>query len=372
MNFVVQSICARLGLVTGRGLASTISRQYGRRWLSVVVVLLLVANVTNIAADLGAIAAAIALLVPVRAVYLVIPIGLAIALVEVVVPYPQFARILKLLTLVILAYVVAAFVARPDWGAALHGSLTPTFSFDRGWIATVVALLGTTISPYLFFWQTSEEVEEEVERGIVPARMSREAMLRLLRGANADVGFGMLVANVGFYFVVLTAAATLHASGLTHVQTAAQAAEALQPLAGSGAALLFALGLIGTGLLAVPVLAGSVAYASAELFGWPEGLGKTFRQAPQFYGVIALATAGGVAIVFRPLTEIQALFVAAVVNGVIAPVLLVFLLLAAGDRSVLGEFRSTRTMLVLGWLTAGAMALAALGLFATLGLSETP
>ena len=334
--------------------------------------LLLVANVTNIAADLGAIAAAIALLVPVRAVYLVIPIGLAIALVEVVVPYPQFARILKLLTLVILAYVVAAFVARPDWGAALHGSLTPTFSFDRGWIATVVALLGTTISPYLFFWQTSEEVEEEVERGIVPARMSREAMLRLLRGANADVGFGMLVANVGFYFVVLTAAATLHASGLTHVQTAAQAAEALQPLAGSGAALLFALGLIGTGLLAVPVLAGSVAYASAELFGWPEGLGKTFRQAPQFYGVIALATAGGVAIVFSPLTEIQALFVAAVVNGVIAPVLLVFLLLAAGDRSVLGEFRSTRTMLVLGWLTAGAMALAALGLFATLGLSETP
>ena len=197
-------------------------------------------------------------------------------------------------------------------------------------------------------------------------------MLRLLRGANADVGFGMLVANVGFYFVVLTAAATLHASGLTHVQTAAQAAEALQPLAGSGAALLFALGLIGTGLLAVPVLAGSVAYASAELFGWPEGIGKTFRQAPQFYGVIALATAGGVAIVFSPLTEIQALFVAAVVNGVIAPVLLVFLLLAAGDRSVLGEFRSTRTMLVLGWLTAGAMALAALGLFATLGLSETP
>lgn len=191
-------------------------------------------------------------------------------------------------------------------------------------------------------------------------------MRALLRGADLDVGLGMSVAHTVFFFVVLTAAATLHSSGVTSVHTAAEAAEALRPVAGSGATVLFALGIIGVGLLAVPVLAGSVAYASAELFGWPEGLGKTFRQAPQFYAVIALATAGGVAIVFSPISEIQALFVGAVVNGVIAPVLLVFLLLAAGDREVLGEYRSGRTMLALGWLTAATMGLAALGMFATM------
>ena len=366
MNFAVQSVCARMGVITGRGLASTIANRYGRRWLYVVVGLLLIANVTNIAADIGAIAAVIALLVPVRAVLLVIPIGLAIALVEVLVPYEQFARYLKLLTLVILAYVAGAFIARPDWGAALSGTFMPRLSLHRETVATVVAVLGTTISPYLFFWQTSQEVEEEEVHGIVPAASPRAQLRRLLHAADLDVGFGMVMANVGFYFVVLTAAATLHAGGQTDVHTAAQAAEALRPLAGNAATLLFALGIIGTGLLAVPVLAGSVAYASAELFAWPEGLSKTLQRAPQFYGVIALATVGGIVIVFSPLSEIQALFLAAVVNGMIAPVLLVFLMLSARDRRVLGDLRPGRLVVAFGWVTTLTMGLAAIALLLTL------
>lgn len=321
---------------------------------------------TNIAADLGAIAAAIALLVPIPAAWLVVPIGVGIAVTEVLVPYEQFARYLKLLTFVIFAYVIGAFVAHPDWSAAITGTFTPRLSWDRGTIMTVVAILGTTISPYLFFWQTSQEVEEEQVQGIVADNVPRTQLRRLLRAADLDVGLGMVMANIGFYFVVLTSAAKIYASGHTEGQTADHAAEALRPLAGDAAALLFAIGIIGTGLLAVAVLAGSVAYASAELFGWREGLNNTFQRAPQFYGVIALATLGGIAIVFSPISEIQALFVAAIVNGVVAPVLLVFLMISSRDQRVLGTFRPGVVLQILGWTTAITMGLAAIALFASL------
>lgn len=366
MNFAVQSICARIGVVTGRGLTANIARHYGRRWLRMVVLLLLVANVVNIGADIGAIAAAVALLTPVPAAALVIPIGLGIAAMEIVVPYPVFARYLKLLTFVVFAYVVGAFAARPDWGEALTGTFVPDLTFDRGTLGTLVAILGTTISPYLFFWQTSQETEEEQARGIAPGKLRPGQIRLLVRAADTDVGIGMLIANVAFYFVVLTSAAALYSTGHTDVQTAADAARALRPLAGDAASLLFALGIIGTGLLAVPVLAGSVAYASAELFDWPEGLSKTFPQAPQFYGVILLATLGGVGIVFSPISEIQALYVAAIVNGIIAPVLLVFLMVSAHDRRILGESRPPLITMVVGWGTAITMTLAAVALLVSL------
>lgn len=366
MNFAVQSICARIGVVTGRGLTANIARHYGRRWLQVVVLLLLVANVVNIGADIGAIAAAIALLTPLPAAAIVVPIGLGIAAMEVIVPYPVFARYLKLLTFVVFAYVIGAFAAQPDWGAALSGTFVPRVSFDRGTLGTLVAILGTTISPYLFFWQTSQETEEEQARGIAPGKLRPGQIRLLVRAADADVGIGMLIANIAFYFVVLTSAAALYSSGHTEVQTAADAARALRPLAGDAAALLFALGIIGTGLLAVPVLAGSVAYASAELFNWPEGLSKTLPQAPQFYGVILLATLGGVVIVFSPISEIQALYVAAIVNGVIAPLLLVFLMVSAHDRRILGDSRPPLATMVVGWVTAVTMLLAAVGLLVSL------
>ena len=236
-------------------------------------------------------------------------------------------------------------------------------TLDREVLAPIVALLGTTISPYLFFWQVSEEVEEDEAHGFRPPAIPAAQMKRLLQVAHFDVITGMFMANIGFYFVVLTAAAALHASGHTDVTTAAQAAEALRPLAGNFAALLFALGIIGTGLLAIPVLAGSAAYATAELFGWREGLSTTFRQAPQFYGVIAIATVLGIAMNFAGVGEIRALYVAAVVNGVIAPLLLVVIMVAASDREVLGEYVPGRLLLGLGWDTAGVMGVAALAMF---------
>ncbi len=362
MNYAVQSICARIGIVTGRGLAGVIARHFGRGWLYPIVLLLFVANVINIGADIGAIAAAIALLSPIPAIALVVPIGIGIALVEVVVPYPRFAGYLRLLTLIVFAYVAGAIAAGPDWGAALRATVVPRMSFDREAITSLVAILGTTISPYLFFWQTSEEVEEEQSHHIVIARLSPERIQALLRAVNLDVGAGMLLANGVFYFIVLTAAATLFTADGRDVQTAAQAAEALRPLAGDGAFILFAVGIIGTGLLAIPVLAGSVAYAAAELFSWPEGLSQRFRRAPQFYGVIALATLLGVALNFSGVSEIRALYLAAIVNGVISPVLLMFIMVTAGDRRVLGQHRPHRAVLIVGWGTTLVMSAAALAL----------
>lgn len=365
LNIAVQDICARIGVVTGNGLGAVIARRYGRKLLFPLVLLLLVANIVNIGADIRAIAAAIDLLTGVPALALVVPVGAAIALVEVVVPYPALARYLKLLTLVIFAYVAGAFFADPDWGAATRATVVPEFRIDAGVLAAIVAILGTTISPYLFFWQTSEEVEEEESRGVNPGQLGPGPMRSLLHAARLDVATGMIMANVGFYFVVLTAAAALHATGETHVTTAAEAAAALEPLAGSAASLLFAVGIIGTGLLAIPVLAGSSAYATAELFGWREGLSSTLRQAPQFYGVIALATVIGIGMSFAGVSEIRALYVAAIVNGVVAPVLLVVIMLAAHDREVLGEHRPGRVTLALGWVTTAVMALAALAMAVT-------
>lgn len=366
LNIAVQSICARLGIVTGRGLASIIARRYGRRVLAPVVFLLLVANVVNIGADIGAIAAAIDLLTGVPALTLAAPIGAAIALTEVLIPYVTFARYLKLMTLVIFAYVIGAFFANPDWAEAARSTVEPRIALDRASLATVVAILGTTISPYLFFWQASEEVEEDEAHGFRPPAVAAGQMRALLRACHVDVFFGMVLANVGFYFVVLTSAAALNASGQTDVTTAAEAADALRPLAGDAASLLFALGIVGTGLLAIPVLAGSAAYAAAELFGWREGLGNTFRQAPQFYAVIAIATVLGIGLNYAGVGEIRALYFAAIINGVTAPFLLVIILLAAGDRRVLGEFIPGRALLGLGWLTAALMAAAAIAMFVTL------
>jgi len=365
MNVAVQTLCARLGIVSGRGLAAVTAERFGRRALWPLVAMLLVANIVNIGADLGAIAAAVDLLTGIPAGWLVLPIGAGLALMEVVIPYPTLARVLKLLTLVIFAYVAGAFVSNPDWGAAAKATVVPRMTFDRDGITAIVAILGTTISPYLFFWQASEEVEEEERIGVSPATATRERLRGLVRASHWDVITGMAMANVGFYFVVLTSAATLGATGQHDIETAAEAAEALRPLAGSGATVLFAAGIIGTGLLAVPVLAGSAGYAVAELFGWREGLNESLRRAPQFYAVIALSTLLGIAISLSGLPEMRALYLAAIVNGVTAPIVLAFIMFAAHDRRVLGEFVPGPLLLGAGWLTTAAMAAAAIALFVT-------
>ncbi|MDP2948930.1 MAG: Nramp family divalent metal transporter [Chloroflexota bacterium] len=363
LNATVQNMCARIGLVTGSGLASVLRRHYSQRLLLVLAALLLVANTVNIGADIAAVAAGIDLLTGVPEHVVVMPVGIAIATTEIFVPYRVFANYLKILTLVLFAYVVDAFFAGPDWGRALRATLIPEIQLNPAFITTVVAVLGTTISPYLFFWQTSEEVEE-MHRRHIAAGDERE-----LRRAQLDVDVGMLLANIVFYFIVLTTAATLFPAGVHHINTAREAAEALRPLAGSKATILFAIGLVGTGLLSIPVLAGSAAYAVAEVFGWREGLEEKPSQAPQFYLVIALATVMGLGIALSGVGAIRALFIAAVVNGVISPVLIAAIVVVSNDERVLGRHRNGRLSNVLGITTVAVMGLAAIGMLITFLIS---
>lgn len=356
LNVGIQEICARIGLVTGGGLASVLRRHYARPLLLALVSLLFVANTVNIGADIAGVAAGAGLVTGAPAGALIIPVALLISMTEVFVPYPVFAAYLKVLTLVLFAYVADAFVATPDWAAAVRATFVPRVHVGVSFVTTLVAILGTTISPYLFFWETSEEVEEMHRRGIEPGDEPE------LRRVQVDTSIGMLLANVVFYFVVVTTAATLYPAGIRQIATAREAAAALRPLAGDRATLLFAVGLIGTGLLAIPVLAGSAAYAIAEVFDWREGLERRPGEAPQFYAVIALSTIIGMAIALTGVGAIRALFVAAVVNGVISPVLIAAIVVVSNDERVLGRHRNGVISNVLGVATVVVMGTAALGM----------
>ena len=352
LNAAVQNMCARIGLLTGSGLATVLRRHYSRRMLMGLVLLLFVANTVNIGADIAAVAAGIDLLTGVSEHLVIVPTGIAIATTEIFIPYRVFANYLKVLTFVLFAYIADVFFAGPDWGKALRATVLPAVHLDASFITTLVAILGTTISPYLFFWQTSEEVEEMHKRHIAAGSEPE------LRRAQIDVDMGMLLANVVFYFIVLTTAATLYPAGL-HITTAREAAEALRPLAGDKAAILFAIGFVGTGLLSIPVLAGSAAYAVAEVFDWREGLEERPLRAPQFYVVIALATVIGLVIALSGVGAIRALFIAAIVNGVISPVLIVAIVVVSNDRRIMGRHRNGILANVLGATTVVVMALAA-------------
>jgi NRAMP (natural resistance-associated macrophage protein)-like metal ion transporter len=356
LNAAIQNMCARIGLVTGAGLATALRRHYSRRLLLFLVALLFVANTVNIGADIAAVASGLELLTGVREQALLVPVGLAIGVTEIFVPYRIYAAYLKVLTLVLFAYVVDAFYAGPDWAQALRSTFVPRIHLNAAFITTIVAIFGTTISPYLFFWQTSEEVEELHRHHEVTGTAPE------LRRAQFDTDAGMLLANVVFYFIVLTTAATLFPAGIHHITTAREAAEALRPLAGDRATVLFAVGFIGTGLLAIPVLAGSAAYAIAEMFDWREGLEESTRDAPQFYTAIALATLVGLAISLSGVGAIRALFIAAVVNGVTAPILIAAITVVSSDERILGKHKNGRLSVVLGFTASGVMALAAIGM----------
>ena len=363
LNAAVQSMCARIGLATGSGLATALRKRYPRKFLLALVALLFVANTVNIGADFAAVASGIELLTGVPERALVVPVGIAIAATEIVVPYRIYANYLKLLTLALFAYVADAFFAHPDWGQALRSTFLIRVRLNAEFITTIVAVLGTTISPYLFFWQASEEVEELHRKHELVGTEKEQ------RRAQFDVDAGMFLANLVFYFIVLTTAATLFPAGIHHIATARQAAEALRPLAGSKATVIFAIGFIGTGLLSIPVLAGSSAYAIAEVFDWREGLEERPSQAPQFYIAIALATLVGLVIALSKVGAIRALFIAAVVNGVVSPVLIAAITVVASDGELLGHHRNGWLATLLGWLTAGLMALAALVMVLALLLS---
>ena len=364
MMAAVQYMCAKVGMVAGTGLAGVL-RQYYPLWLRYPVVFVLVAaNTINAGADLGAIAAGINLLAPVPVAMLIVPIGAAILALQLLGSYRVIARTFKWLTLALLGYIGAAVFARPDLGAVLRGTLVPTLRWDEPFLMALVAVLGTTISPYLFFWQASEEVEEEISAGRAEIAARRGATDAELRLAAWDIDVGMLFSNIVMYFIILATAATLHAAGQTEIASAAEAAKALEPLAGRGAEALLALGLIGSGFLAVPILTAAAAYAAAEAWGWRSGLDETPRQARPFYAVIVAATLVGMLINFIGIDPITALYWAAVLNGLLAPPLLVLITLMANNSAIMGDRVNGRGLNLLVWTTTIVMTLAALGLLA--------
>ncbi len=354
----IQIVSARIGCVTGQGLAANIKQAFPRRVLLAVVGLLVAANTLNIAADIAAMAEALRLVVGGSAHVHALTFGLISVAMQVFLPYRATVRWLKWLTLALLAYVAVLFTLNLDWGAVLRATLHPHLRFDRDTLLTLVAVLGTTISPYLFFWQASQEVEDRQQAGRValgPAEVRGH-----LRRIQWDTQMGMGFSNLIAFFIMLTTAVTLHAAGVTDIETSAQAAQALRPLAGDHAFLLFALGIVGTGLLAVPVLAGSAAYAVAESAGWHGSLDLRLSRGEGrgFYAVVAAATLGGVALCFTAMDPVKELFWSAVMNGVISVPIMAVMMLLASRRSVMGEHVIGPRLRRVGWLATGAMALA--------------
>jgi NRAMP (natural resistance-associated macrophage protein)-like metal ion transporter len=358
----VQMMCGRLGMVTGRGLAGVIRRRYSKWVLWSACALLIVANVVNIAADLGGMADATQMITGIHALFWT-PVYTALIVSFLFwSSYRQIARIFKWITLVLLAYVATAFFAGVDWHHALLATFLPEPVWSRDYLEVLVGILGTTISPYLFFWQASEEVEEEraMGRNLAQRKGATDAEIRALR---VDVITGMFASNFVMYFIILTTAATLHAHGIVKIDTAKQAAEALRPLAGNAAYLLFTLGLIGTGMLGVPVLAGSCAYAVSEAAAWRGSLELKPHNARKFYTVLGVAMALGLAVNYAGLDAVKMLFWSAVTNGVLAPPLILLVLLLTSDRHVMGGRVSSRIEQTLGWITFVLMAGAAVAMF---------
>ncbi len=365
----IQIVSARLGRVTGHGLAANIRAQFPRPLLVFIVSLLLVANTLNIAADLGAMGDALQLLVGGNSSIYIVLFALVSLTLQVFIPFPRYAPILKWLTLALFAYVGTVLVVHVPLEEAAGGALLPKLSFNGEYLAVLVAVLGTTISPYLFFWQASQEVEEQrATPGDEPLRDAPDQARAHLKRIQLDTCIGMIFSNLIAFCIMLTAAVTLHAAGVTDIRTPAQAAEALRPLAGEFAFLLFAAGIVGTGLLAVPVLAGSAAYAVAESFRWPIGLGLTLAEARGFYFILSAATLLGVAIDLSGIDSMKMLLWAAIVNGVISVPIMVVMMLLAGRPAVMGIFAIQRPLRVLGWFATGIMAAAVAAMFVLLSL----
>ena len=360
---MVQMMCARVGMVTGRGLAGALRRKFDRRLVLIGALALLGANTINIGADLAGMADAAEMLTGINSHWLVVGFGIAIASATVWLRYYQIANTLKWLCLVLFAYVITAFVVHPNWSAAIHDTFSP--SWPKGHIAwqTLVAILGTTISPYLFFWQASQEVEEEKAQGRRMCRERQGATKREIINRKLDVGLGAFFAVLIMYFIMLTTASTLHRHGVTNIETSRQAAEVLGPLAGRFASVIYTLGILGVGFLAIPTLSGSAGYALAETLSWKDGLDEKLKSARAFYGVIIASTLAGITLDFANVNPVKALFWTAVINGLLAPFLLVGILIVASDKTIMmGQPSSILSRILVG-LTALIMFGAAFGMF---------
>jgi NRAMP (natural resistance-associated macrophage protein)-like metal ion transporter len=362
----VQLMCARVGMVTGHGLAGAIRKRYSAWILWPACVLLIIANTFNIGADLGGMGDVMHMVTGFPAWFWTPLFAVVIVAALFFGSYRWIQRIFKWLAVALLAYIITAFLAKPDWGEVLHTTLIPHVQWTSDFMSVLVGILGTTISPYLFFWQASEEVEEERAKGRLTVQQREGATDRELREATTDSNVGMFYSNLTMYFIILTTAATLHAHGIHKIETAQQAATALAPLAGKGAYWLFAVALIGTGVLAVPVLAGSCAYAISEAAGWKDAsLNDKPRRAEHFYAVIGAAMLIGLGLDLFGLNAVKMLFWSAVLNGVLAPPLVVLVVLLSSDRSVMGNRINAPIANVLGWVCAALMTAAALAMLIT-------
>jgi len=362
----IQEISARIGIVTGRGLAGNLRRHFPRSVLYIVVSVLLAANIINIGADIGAMASALQLLFGGASIAYILAFGVGSALLQVFVPYHRYVPFLKWLCLALFGYIGIGFVVHIPWMEVARATFVPSIRWTSSMLTTVVAIFGTTISPYLFFWQASEEVEEQrLDPDERPLKVAPEQSGQQLGRMKADTWFGMAVSNVVAFFVMLTAAVVFHAHGITSIQTTAQAAEALRPAAGAFAHVLFSVAIVGTGLLALPVLAGSAAYAVGEAMQWPTGLEKSPSVALRFYLLIAIATAGGVVLNVFHFDPIKALFWSAVVNGVASAPIMVVIMVLANRPAVMGEFTLPPRLQLLGWTATLVMTAMAIALFMT-------
>jgi Mn2+/Fe2+ NRAMP family transporter len=363
----IQEISARIGRTTGKGIAANIRAHYSGWVLQPIVLLLLVANTVNIGADLGAMGDALGLLIGGPHLLYVVLFGIFCAGLQIYVSYVSYAKVLRWLTLALFCYFGTALVVRIPWGEFARGFFIPTFSRDAEFWTMVVALLGTTISPYLFFWQASQEVEDNrriaARKPLVRAPEQGERELERIR---IDTYIGMAFSNLVALAILVTTATTLHAAGVTNIESSTQAAKALEPVAGHFAFMVFTLGIVGTGLLAVPVLAGSGAYALAEAHGWPQGLAQKPRKAVAFYTTIAVATLIGALINFSPINPIKALYWSAVINGVVAVPVMAIMMVMTANRKIMGPFVVTGALRMVGWIATGMMAAAVVGMFVTM------
>ena len=357
----IQSMCARIGRVTGKGLAANIKAAFPKPVLLCVVVLLLVANTLNIAADVAAMGEVTQLVTGLDRHLMTVVFVFTTLLLQVFVPYHRYVFYLKWLTVSLLAYAAVLFTVHVPWGEVAQRTVWPKFTPNATAAAVIVGVFGTTISPYLFFWQASEEVEDmQATPAARPLVRDARASVPELRRIRWDTWTGMFYSDLAAFFIILATAVTLHATGTADINTAAQAASALRPLAGNFAYLLFALGILGVGLIGVPVLAGSAGYALAEAMGWASGLERKATDARGFYGVIAVSVLAGLVIQYLPISPMKALFWSAIINGIVAVPLMVVIILLVSKKSVMGKFTAGRPIIVLGWITTAVMGLAAI------------
>lgn len=357
---IVQEMCARIGLVTGRGLAGNIRIHFSKRILYTATLLLFAANAFNIGADLGAMAKAVQLLYP-QLNFAILVIGFAVFSLglQIFTPYARYAKYLKWLALVLLAYIASALLVKNlDWTSALHSTFVPSITWSKEQIILICAILGTTISPYLFFWQTSQEVEEQIEQGKTNIPSRRGSSKEEISKMRLDVWSGMFLSNVVMFFIILACGAVLYPNGITEIKTAADAANALKPFAGEAAYWLFAIGIIGTGLLAIPVLAGSATYAVSESMRWGGGLNKKLKSAHAFYGVLIISVLAGMSLNFFGIDPIKALIYSAVANGIVAPLVLGLIVIISSNKKIMGEWVNKRSTTWMGWLITGLMSVA--------------